>query len=69
MKQPGRIVYYTTKDLTTQYGRTYNSENLVNGKTVVHLLTPDLKEIKDAAGNDVKVLVDAKKLNIKGFVD
>ncbi len=69
MKQPGRLVAYTTKDNTVQKGRTYNRENLVNGKVVVHLLTDDLQHIKDERGNAKKVLVDASKLIIKGFID
>jgi len=69
MKTPGRIVFYTDKEGKTQYGRTYNRDNLVNGKVVVYLLTTDLKHIKDEKGQDKKLLVDAGKLIIKGFVD
>jgi hypothetical protein len=68
MKSPGRLVTYTTKDGSIQHGRTYNKDNLVNGKVVVHLLTPDLQHIKEN-GQDKKLLVDGKKLTIKGFVD
>jgi hypothetical protein len=69
MKSPGKLVSYTTKENTVQQGRTYNSENLVNGKVVVYLLTDDLKHIQDEKGNAKKVLVDGKKLIIKGFID
>jgi len=68
MKSPGRLIAYTTKDGTVQYGRTFNRENLVNGKVVVHLLTDDLEHIKEN-GQDKKVLVEAGKLAIKGFID
>jgi hypothetical protein len=69
MKSPGKLVTYTTKDNTTQYGRTYNRENLVNGKVVVYLLTPEKQHIKDEKGQDKKVLVEASRLTIKGFID
>lgn len=69
MKSPGRLVFYTDKSGNIQYGRTYNNENLVNGKVVVHLLTEDLEHIIDVKGQDKKVLVAAEKLSIKGFVD
>jgi hypothetical protein len=69
MKTPGKLVSYTTKENTTQLGRTYNRDNLVNGKVVVHLLTPDRQHIKDEKGGNKKVLVEASKLTIKGFID
>ncbi len=69
MKSPGKLVSYTTKDNTTQLGRTYNRDNLVNGKVVVHLLTPDREHIKDDSGQDKKVLVEANKLIINGYID
>lgn len=68
MKTPGRHVTYTDKEGVIQHGRTYNKDNLVNGKVVVHLLTPDMQHIKEN-GQDKKVLVDGKKLIIKGFID
>lgn len=69
MKSPGRLVFYTDKTGNIQYGRTYNNENLVNGKVVVHLLTDDLEHIQDEKGQNKKVLVEAEKLSIKGYVD
>lgn len=69
MKQPGRVVTYTTKDNTVQFGRTYNRDSRVNGKVVVHLLTPDLQHVKDEKGQDKKVLVDGKKLTYRGYID
>jgi hypothetical protein len=68
MKSPGKLVCYTTKDNTVQKGRTYNSDNLINGKVVVHLLTDDHKHIEEN-GQPKKVLVDGKKLTIKGYID
>lgn len=69
MKSPGKLVSYTTKDNTTQLGRTYNRDNLVNGKVVVHLLTADRQHIIDEKGQPKKVLVEANKLSIHGFID
>lgn len=69
MKSPGRLVTYTTKENTIQYGRTYNSDNLVNGKVVVYLLNSNLEHIMDQKGQNKKVLVEAGKLVIKGFID
>jgi hypothetical protein len=68
-KTPGKLVTYTTQDNTVQHGRTYNRDNLVNGKVVVYLLTPDKQHIKDEQGQDKKMLVDGKKLIIEGFID
>lgn len=69
MKSPGRLVFYSDNSGNIQYGRTYNNENLVNGKVVVHLLTDDLKHIQDEKWQDKKVLVTAERLSIKGYVD
>ena len=69
MKTPGKIITYIDKEGNTQHGRTYNRDNLVNGKVVVHLLTPDRQHIIDEKGQPKKVLVDAGKLTIKGFID
>jgi hypothetical protein len=69
MKSPGRLVSYITKDNATQVGRTYNRDNLVNGKVVVYLLTPQLQHVTDEKGQPKKVLVEAGKLTIKGFID
>lgn len=69
MKSPGKLVSYTTKENTTQLGRTYNREKLVNGKVVVHLLTADRQHIIDEKGQPKKVLVDASKLSINGYID
>ena len=68
MKTPGRLITYIAKDGKIQYGRTYNNENHVNGKVVVHLLTDELEHIKEN-GQDKKVLVEAKRLIIEGFID
>jgi len=68
MKTPGRLVSYTNKENKSQYGRTYNNENYVNGKVVVHLMNDDLELIKEN-GQDKKMLVDAKKLTIHGYID
>lgn len=68
MKTPGRLVSYTNKENKSKYGRTYNNENYVNGKVVVHLMNDDLELIKEN-GKDKKVLVDAKKLTMQGFID
>lgn len=68
-KSPGKLVTYTDKEGNTQHGRTYNRDNLVNGKVVVYLLTPDLAHVKDEKGMAKKVLVDGKKLTFKGFID
>jgi hypothetical protein len=69
MKLPGKLVSYTTKDNTTQKGRTYNRDNLVNGKVVVYLLTDDNRHIVDEKGEPKKVLVEASKITINGFID
>lgn len=69
MKSPGRLITYIDKSGNIQYGRTYNNENLVNGKVVVHLLTEGLEHIQDGTGQNKKVLVAAEKLSIKGFID
>lgn len=69
MKAPGRLITYVDKDRNTIYGRTYNKENLVNGKMVVHLLDGNLEPVKNEKGEDKKVLVAAGKLVIRGFID
>jgi hypothetical protein len=69
MKTPGKLMTYTDKDGNTQHGRTYNRDNLVNGKVVVYLLTPDLDHVKDEKGQAKKVLVEGRKLVVKGFID
>lgn len=69
MKSPGRLITYTDKDGNTQYGRTYNKENLVNGKVVVHLLDGNLEPLMDDKGEDKKVLVAVGKITIKGYID
>lgn len=69
MKSPGKLVYYLDKEGNQQYGRTYNKDSFVNGKLVVHLLNDDLEHIKDESGQNRKVLVDASKVIIKGFID
>lgn len=69
IKSPGKLVSYTTKENTVQHGRTYNRNNLVNGKVVVYLLTPEKQHIKDEKGQDKKMLVDGKKLSIYGYID
>lgn len=69
MKSPGKLVSYTTKENTTQLGRTYNREKTINGKVVVYLLTADRQHIIDEKGQPKKVLVDANKLSIHGFID
>lgn len=69
MKTPGKIIYYTDKNGNKQYGRTFNNESFVNGKLVIHLLTDKFEHIKDDKGQNQKVLVDAKKITIQGFVD
>jgi hypothetical protein len=69
MKTPGKLITYIDKEGAIQHGRTYNRDNLVNGKVVVYLLTSEFKHVKDEKGQDKKVLVDAKKLIIQGFVD
>ena len=68
MKQPGRLVYYIDKDGNVKWGRTYNREQLMNGKVIVHLMDDQLKLIQEN-GQDKKVLVEAGKLNIKGFIE
>lgn len=68
MKSAGRLVFYTDKSGNVQYGRTYNSEELMNGKVIVHLMNDRLNLIKEN-GQDKKVLVEAGKLTIKGFID
>jgi hypothetical protein len=42
---------------------------IINGKVVVYLLTDDNRHITDEKGQQKKVLVDGKKLIIKGFID
>lgn len=68
MKSPGRLVYYIDKSGNTQYGRTFNKESLMNGKVVVHLMDDQYQLIKEN-GQNKKVLVEAGKLNIKGYLD
>lgn len=69
MKTPGKFIYYIDKNGNQQHGRTYNNESFVNGKLVVHLLTYKGEHIKDVKGQNQKVLVDASKVIIKGFID
>ena len=69
MKTPGKIICYFDKNGNQQYGRTYNSEKFVNGKLVVHLLTDKFEHIKDEKGQNQKVLVDANKISIKGYIE
>lgn len=69
MKTPGKIICYIDKNGNQQYGRTYNNESFVNGKLVVHLLDDQLEHIIDEKGENRKVLVEAKKIIIKGFID
>lgn len=68
MKSPGRLVQYIDKSGNIQYGRTYNGEELMNGKVIVHLMDDRLRLIQEN-GQDKKVLVDAGKLVIKGYLD
>lgn len=69
MKKPGKLVYYTTKEGKTQYGRTYNYEELMNGKLIIHLLNDELEHVTDSNGQNLKVLVEINKVNMKGFID
>lgn len=69
MKSPGRLITYTGKDGNIQFGRTYNDENLVNGKVVVHLMNDNLELMQDEKGGPVKRLVSFEKIQIKGFID
>ena len=69
MKSPGKLVYYLDKNGNQQYGRTYNNESFVNGRLVVHLMTDKFELIQDEKGQNKKLLVDASKVKIKGFID
>ena len=69
MKTPGKIVSYIDMDNNVQIGRTYNREELMNGKVIVHLLTEKLEHVIDENGQNKKMLVSATKLTIKGFIE
>lgn len=64
MKNPGYIVI--TKDGHT--GRTRHADHRVNGKIVVYL-EKDGKPILDEKLQQKKLLCEAAKLQIKGYVD
>lgn len=50
-------------------GRTYHSEQMVNGKIVVHLLSEDLNHVIQGNGQPKKILCDRNKVKLIGYVD
>ena len=65
MKSPGKYVQYIDSAGILRNGLVYNSQQRVNGKTVVHPVSGNWELIKDA----IPVLVDEKKLIVRGFKD
>lgn len=63
-KTPGYLV-----QTQSGKGRTYHSEQSVNGKLVVHLLTDDLQHVLEENGKPRKILCDRKKVEILGYID
>ncbi len=64
-KRPG-ILVTTPSGLK---GRTYEDEQLLRGKMIVHLMDDDWELKLDKAGNTKKVLCDPMTLKREGFVD
>jgi hypothetical protein len=66
-RKPGNYVEYTIFGLR-KLGRTYNSEEPINGKTIVHLVDNNLHPIL-VDGKQVKRLVSPENLKVIGFAD
>lgn len=72
-RNPGYLVYFKDKEGNVQYGRTFHSETIVDGKAVVYYMTSSFHEIKetDSTGKEVwkKRLVAVDRLTNCGMCD
>jgi hypothetical protein len=72
-RNPGYLVHFKDKEGNQQYGRTFHSEPIVNGKVVVFYLDKGFNEIKetDSKGKEVwkKRLVAVDRLTQCGMCD
>jgi hypothetical protein len=64
MRTPGRLV-----QTASGKGRTYNNEEFMNGKMVVHLLADDGQPLLDDLGKPRKILVSREKILFIGYID
>jgi hypothetical protein len=72
-RNPGYLVQFKDKEGNQQYGRTFHSETIINGKAAVYYLDKEFKEIKetDSTGKEVwkKRLVAVERLTNCGMCD
>jgi hypothetical protein len=64
MRTPGRLVKTASGE-----GRTYNSEEFMNGKIIVHLLAENGQPLLDGQGKPRKILVSRDKIQYIGYID
>jgi hypothetical protein len=63
-RNPGKMVKWTNQETgEVEFGRTYNSDPITNGKVLVYGLTKNFKL------NGKKLIKDPKTLSICGMID